>query len=86
MRSRIAVLLLGAAALFAQPAFAANDASTGYESIRPSLVKVWSFDRSGRPVQSGTGVIVDSTASRSLVLTASHVIAGAAGIRISTLR
>jgi hypothetical protein len=86
VRNPIAALLLGAAALFAQPALAANDASAGYEAIRPSLVKVWSFDRSGRPVQSGTGVIVDSNDHQSLVLTASHVIAGAASIRIDVSR
>lgn len=65
---------------------AANDASAGYESIRPSLVKVWAFDRSGRPEQSGTGIVVDTNDRRSLVLTASHVVAGAAGIRIDVSR
>jgi hypothetical protein len=86
VRRLTAALLLVAGALFAQPAVAANDASTGYESIRPSLVKVWSFDRSGRPMQSGTGVIVDSNDHRSIVLTASHVVAGAASIRIDVSR
>jgi len=65
---------------------AANDASAGYESIRPSLVKVWAFGRNGRPEQSGTGIVVDTNDRRSLVLTASHVVAGAAGIRIDVSR
>jgi hypothetical protein len=81
----VAAWLLGAA-LLAQRAGAADDASGGYETIRPSLVKVWSFDRSGKPLQSGTGIVVDSNEHRSLVLTASHVIAGAAGIRIDVSR
>jgi hypothetical protein len=86
VRKWIAALLMAVSALFAQPVSAANDASSGYESIRPSLVKVWSFDRSGRPMQSGTGVVVDSNDRHSLVLTASHVIAGAASVRIDVSR
>ena len=86
MRKRFAAVLLAASALLAQRAGAANDAAVGYETIRPSLVKVWSFDRSGRPLQSGTGIVVDSSDHHSLVLTASHVIAGAASIRIDVSR
>ena len=86
VRKWIAALLLSATVLLAQAAGAANDASLGYESIRPSLVKVWSFDRTGRPMQSGTGVVVDSNDRHSIVLTASHVIAGAASIRIDVSR
>ncbi len=86
VRKCLAIALLAVCALFAQRASAANDASTGYEAIRPSLVKVWTFDSAGRPLQSGTGVVVASGEGRSLVLTASHVIAGAATIRIDVSR
>jgi hypothetical protein len=65
---------------------ATDDASVGYETIRPALVKVWAFDRSGRPSESGTGVIVDAGPNRALVLTATHVVAGAATIRIDVSR
>jgi S1-C subfamily serine protease len=70
----------------AQRAVAADDASAGYEAIRPALVKVWAFDRTGRPQASGTGIVVDSSGGRSLVLTATHVVAGAAAIRIDVSR
>ncbi|HEY5348869.1 MAG TPA: serine protease [Candidatus Lustribacter sp.] len=86
MRKWLTVALFAAAALAAQRAGAANDASAGYAAIRPSLVKVWAFDHAGRPTQSGTGIVVDSSDRRSLVLTASHVIAGAASIRIDVSR
>ena len=86
MHKWCAAALLIAALLLAQRAGAESDASAGYETIKPSLVKVWSFDRAGRPTQSGTGIIVDSNAQRSLVLTATHVIAGAAKIRIDVSR
>ena len=86
MRNALATALLGVAVLFAQPARAADDASVGYGTIRPSLVKVWAFDKAGRPVQSGTGIIVDSNDRRSQVITASHVLAGAASIRIDVSR
>jgi hypothetical protein len=88
VRSRLAGLALAVFVLVAtlHAARAADDASAGYETIRPSLVKVWAFDRAGRPTQSGTGVVVDSGNGRSLVLTASHVIAGAASIRIDVSR
>ena len=65
---------------------AAADAAGGYETIRPSLVKVWAFDRNGKPSSSGTGVIVESNDRRSLVLTASHVVSGAASVRIDVSR
>jgi hypothetical protein len=86
VRKWLPLALLAACALLTQRANAANDASTGYATIRPSLVKVWTFDRSGRPLQSGTGIVVDSSDRRSLVLTASHVVAGAASIRIDVSR
>jgi trypsin-like peptidase len=82
----VAAALLAAFALLTRPAGAANDAAFGYETIRPALVKVWSFDRSGKPLQSGTGVVVESNAHRSLILTASHVIAGGASVRIDVSR
>jgi S1-C subfamily serine protease len=65
---------------------ASDDASVGYETIRPALVKVWAFDRNGRPSESGTGVIVEAGPTRALVLTATHVVAGAASIRIDVSR
>ena len=87
MRRAAAFLAAVAAALStALHADAANDASGGYEAIRPSLVKVWAFDRSGRPEQSGTGIVVDTDGKRSLVLTASHVVTGSASIRIDVSR
>jgi hypothetical protein len=82
----LAGVLFAVLALGAHGARAADDASAGYETIRPSLVKVWAFDRSGRPTESGTGIVVDSNGRRSLVLTASHVVAGAASIRIDISR
>ena len=82
----IAAGLIAAFAFVARPAGASNDAAFGYETIRPALVKVWSFDRSGKPLQSGTGVVVESNSHRSLVLTASHVISGGASIRIDVSR
>jgi len=78
--------LLIALVLAANGVRASDDASAGYGAVRPSLVKVWAFDRSGRPTQSGSGVVVDSNARRSLVLTASHVVAGAASIRVDVSR
>jgi S1-C subfamily serine protease len=82
-----ATLLAALAALTCvQRAVAADDASAGYEAIRPALVKVWAFDPTGRPQASGTGIVVDSSAGRSLVLTATHVVAGAAAIRIDVSR
>jgi len=86
VRRLIASLVLVALALAAHAVRAADDASAGYETIRPSLVKVWAFDGSGRPIESGTGVVVESNDHRSLVLTASHVVAGAASIRIDVSR
>jgi hypothetical protein len=64
----------------------ADDAASGYGAIRPALVKVWAFDASGRPCASGTGIVVASGAQRSQVLTAEHVVAGAARIRIDVSR
>jgi hypothetical protein len=86
VRKWTSALFALALVLLAQRANAANDASVGYQTIRPSLVKVWTFDPSGRPLQSGTGIVVDSGDRQSLVLTASHVVAGAASIRIDVSR
>ncbi len=87
MRKLLAVIGVTIAfAAAAQRADAVNDAAAGYETIRPSLVKVWAFDRGGRPNESGTGIVVESDAQRSLVLTATHVVAGAASIRIDLSR
>ncbi len=86
VRSLSAGMFLAALTLVALPVRAADDASVGYETIRPSLVKVWAFDRAGRPTESGTGIIVDSSDHRSHVLTATHVVAGAASIRIDVNR
>lgn len=82
MRKTIAVCVTLACALAARGARAADDASAGYRAIRPSLVKVWAFDKNGRPTESGTGLVIASDAKHSSVLTATHVIAGAASIRI----
>lgn len=86
MRSRFAAAVLTLLVLSVRGVWASDDASAGYEKIRPSLVKVWAFDASGRPTQSGTGIVVDSNGKRSIVLTASHVIAGAASVRIDVNR
>jgi S1-C subfamily serine protease len=82
----LAAFVVAAAVLAGDRAFAADDASAGYQTIRPSLVKVWAFDAAGRPIASGTGVIVTSSARRSEVLTAAHVVAGAASLRIDVSR
>ncbi len=87
MRNRVPLGALCALALLgARPAVAADDASAGYRAIRPSLVKVWAFDANGRPSASGTGIVVTTSAGRSEVLTAGHVVAGAARIRIDVSR
>jgi len=64
----------------------ADDAALGYAKLRPSLVKVWAFDAQGKPVGSGSGVVIVSNGARSLVLTATHVIADAASITIDVDR
>jgi S1-C subfamily serine protease len=86
VRKLFASTLLIALMLGAHAVRASDDASAGYGAVRPSLVKVWAFDRSGRPTQSGSGIVVDSNAQRSLVLTASHVVSGAASIRVDLSR
>ncbi len=86
MRKLFASALLIALVLAARGVRASDDASAGYTAVRPSLVKVWAFDRSGRPIESGSGVVVASDAQHSLVLTASHVVAGAASIRVDLSR
>lgn len=86
MRRPAAAFALLVLALAAQRVGAADDASAGYAAIRPSLVKVWAFDKAGRPTESGTGVVVTSSERRSLILTASHVVTGAASIRIDVSR
>jgi S1-C subfamily serine protease len=83
MRSAHAVVVLLLAFIAALAAAGvADDAARGYAAIRPALVKVWAFDASGKPVESGSGIVIVSNASRSLVLTAAHVIAGAASIKV----
>ena len=84
--ARAAWALLALAAGVARAAGAADDASAGYRAIRPSLVKVWAFDASGRPTASGTGLVIGTSEDRSEVLTAAHVVAGAARIRIDVSR
>ena len=64
----------------------ADDAAAGYAKLRPALVKVWAFNADGRPVDSGSGIVIVSNDARSLVLTAAHVIAGAASIKIDVDR
>ena len=80
------IVLAAVAGVAQQRALAQDDAAKGYEAIRPSLVKVWAFDRAGHPKESGSGVIVVSTGNKTLVLTATHVIANAASIRIDVSR
>jgi len=80
-RRAIVVVVLAAFAL-ASAGARAQDAAAGYAAVRPSLVKVWAFDAQGRPVDSGSGFVIVSNASRSLVLTAAHVVASAASITI----
>jgi S1-C subfamily serine protease len=64
----------------------ADDAARGYARVRASLVKIWAFDAGGRPVESGSGVVVVSNHDRSIVLTAAHVVAGAARIAVDVDR
>jgi S1-C subfamily serine protease len=84
LRAACASLLLVALV----PAFvrAEDDAAGGYARVRPSLVKVWAFDAQGRPLDSGSGIVIVSNDARSLVLTAGHVIANAASVRIDVDR
>ena len=86
MRRRCALGVALLLALVAQAPSRADDAARGYANLRPSLVKVWAFDRSGRPIESGSGIVIVSNAARSLVLTAQHVIAGAASIDVDVDR
>jgi len=86
VRKLCANALLIALVLAAHGVRASDDASAGYTAVRPSLVKVWAFDRAGRPIESGSGIVVASDAQHSLVLTASHVVAGAASIRVDLSR
>jgi len=82
-RAACALLLLALAPAHAR---AAGDAASGYARVRPSLVKVWAFDAQGRPLDSGSGIVIVSNGARSLVLTAAHVIANAASVRIDVDR
>jgi hypothetical protein len=84
LRAACAALLL--VALMPAAVRATDDAAAGYARVRPSLVKVWAFDAQGRPVDSGSGIVIVSNAARSLVLTAGHVIANAASVRIDVDR
>jgi hypothetical protein len=83
-RAAIAALAvaLACSALVPQRACGEDDASHGYETVRASLVKVWAFDSGGRPVESGSGIVVASSDKHSYILTAQHVIAKAAVVRI----
>jgi len=63
-----------------------DDAAGGYAKVRPSLVKVWAFDGAGRPVESGSGIVIASDARQSYVLTAEHVVAHAARITVDVDR
>lgn len=85
-RSMAAVVALLALALAPQRAPGADDAAAGYAKIRPALVKVWAFDAGGRPIDSGSGVVIASDGGRSYVLTAAHVVAKAAAVRIDVNR
>jgi hypothetical protein len=83
MRSLVAIALIALVALAGpRAARGEDDAAAGYAKIRPSLVKVWSFDAQGRPFESGSGIVIVSNAERSLVLTAAHVVAGAVTVKI----
>jgi S1-C subfamily serine protease len=86
VRKVVAGALLLALVFGDHAARASDDASVGYIAVRPSLVKVWAFDRTGRPIESGSGIVVDSNVQHSLVLTASHVLAGAVSIRVDVSR
>ncbi len=75
--------LVIAMALVCRAAFAADDASIGYAKIKPSLVKIWSLDGNGKPIQSGTGFVVASDKGGSLILTSAHTVLKAAKIIIN---
>lgn len=70
------------AALAPAAALGEDDASAGYAKIKPALVKIWSMDAAGKYIDSGSGFIVSSDARGSLVMTAEHVVAGAAKISV----
>jgi|GEM_PF-6211317 S1-C subfamily serine protease len=72
-----------AMALVCRAASAADDASGGYAKIKPSLVKIWTLDENGKPIQSGTGFVVASDAGGSLILTSAHTVLHAAKLIVN---
>jgi len=84
---RLAILVYIAIAIVALAAqVSAAGVPIAYAKLKPSIVRVWAFDAKGRPSKAGTGVIISSGPERSVVLTAAHVIDGAASIKIDVSR
>lgn len=64
----------------------AQESGPGFAAIRASLVKVWAFDALGKPIAAGTGFVVESGQDQSHIITAAHVVSGAASLRIDVSR
>lgn len=80
---RLLLATLISVALFGIPHPArAQDARAGFAAIHGALVKVWAFGRDGQPIATGTGFVVDSDSAASHVITAAHVVKGAASVKI----
>ena len=60
----------------------AQSASAGFAAIQPSVVQVWALQANGAPIASGTAFVVHSDAQGSELVTAAHVIKGAAAVEI----
>lgn len=58
------------------PAFPARaqTAAEAYAKIKPAIYKIWSLNAAGVPTDTGTGFVVSSDATSSMVVTAAHVV------------
>jgi hypothetical protein len=56
--------------------------SEAYALVKPALVKVWAFNASGLPADSGTGFVVQSDANETRIVTALHVVSGSSKVAI----
>jgi S1-C subfamily serine protease len=60
----------------------AQSAAAGFQVVEPSIVRIWAFDAKGAPIASASGFVVASDGQHSSLLTAAHVLKGAALIRV----
>ena len=77
--ARAALLLAGL--LVPRAADAVSDAIDGYAKVKPALLRIWAVDGAGH-YNLGTGIVVSSDHASSIVLTATHVVAGATSIAL----